>query len=433
MWPKQRLAKLQTALAGRPDASTRSPHRPTAFASSGRPSRSSPNFQAQLTIQQGFRTQDPRAGSQDAEFAAFEAGPATFEQPLYSGNFPTHLANVPRQHGVAPGWAADFQNLQISQQPLRSQQFRAEAPLVRSNGWQHEFVRQQPSGRSTIAQGKQAYVPSVASQYTNLNYSYPQNLNGSYAPVTSAGIYQQPLSQPQYQQENGGEIMYDEAGFDDAFAQASRHAEDMTREELAPGHSIEESVEQQGSDLLNKDAMRIGQSDLEYMDHTDVDYGFQSLSKTPSPVQYRIGSDAIKYRDQEDQVRDQEREADDLARTAGQLLNSVQHDTSDKFQNSQFLSLMRKIRDGEVRVQGEEFRETNNSQDMVSEFNISIMDRVQRTRSRHQRQNRLSVMIFTLCAAGHSRWEAMFATETACSRIPPHRMPSSWTSRSQEP
>jgi peroxin-5 len=46
-----------------------------------------------------------------------------------------------------------------------------------------------------------------------------------------------------------------------------------------------------------------------------------------------------------------QKENDDLARTAGQLLDSVQENTSTKFQNSTFLALMRKIRDHEVVVE----------------------------------------------------------------------------------
>ena len=48
---------------------------------------------------------------------------------------------------------------------------------------------------------------------------------------------------------------------------------------------------------------------------------------------------------------------DDLSRVAGQLLDSVSHENSQKFQDSVFLQLMRKLRDKEVRVDGENFVE----------------------------------------------------------------------------
>jgi len=48
---------------------------------------------------------------------------------------------------------------------------------------------------------------------------------------------------------------------------------------------------------------------------------------------------------------EQRNEHDDMAATAGKLLESVADNTSDKFQNSQFLGLMRKLRDRELRVE----------------------------------------------------------------------------------
>lgn len=54
-----------------------------------------------------------------------------------------------------------------------------------------------------------------------------------------------------------------------------------------------------------------------------------------------------------------EQDDDDLSRVAGQLLDSVSHDNSQKFQESQFLQLMRKLRDKEVKVDGENFVEVS--------------------------------------------------------------------------
>lgn len=67
----------------------------------------------------------------------------------------------------------------------------------------------------------------------------------------------------------------------------------------------------------------------------------------------RIGSDTISP--EVDSVDD----SDALAETAGQLLSSVSHDQSQKFKESNFLSLMRQIRDREVTVQGDELRQVS--------------------------------------------------------------------------
>jgi hypothetical protein len=63
---------------------------------------------------------------------------------------------------------------------------------------------------------------------------------------------------------------------------------------------------------------------------------------------------------QEEQAQHQgpdENEGDQLSRTAKQLLESVSHETSDKFAQSSFLELMRRLRDKEVHVEGEDFIE----------------------------------------------------------------------------
>lgn len=50
-------------------------------------------------------------------------------------------------------------------------------------------------------------------------------------------------------------------------------------------------------------------------------------------------------------------EADDLARTAGRLVETVQHETNDKFKGSQFLGLMRKLRDRQAGIEGKDIVE----------------------------------------------------------------------------
>merc|ERR1712072_961611 len=57
---------------------------------------------------------------------------------------------------------------------------------------------------------------------------------------------------------------------------------------------------------------------------------------------------------------------DALAATAEELLNKVEHNKTDKFKNSQFLGLMRKLRDREVKVEGDQMVETTVSQPSVT-------------------------------------------------------------------
>jgi hypothetical protein len=57
----------------------------------------------------------------------------------------------------------------------------------------------------------------------------------------------------------------------------------------------------------------------------------------------------------QEEVEDPKEESDALARTAGELLDNVSQDTSDKFAKSSFLALMRRLRDKEVTVDGQNF------------------------------------------------------------------------------
>ena len=66
----------------------------------------------------------------------------------------------------------------------------------------------------------------------------------------------------------------------------------------------------------------------------------------------RITADAVVERQEEEAEQTESTDRDDLARTAGELLNSVRDNTSQKFQQSSFLALMRQLRDHEVIVEG---------------------------------------------------------------------------------
>jgi hypothetical protein len=79
---------------------------------------------------------------------------------------------------------------------------------------------------------------------------------------------------------------------------------------------------------------------------------FAERPETTAPVPEPFVEEKEKGKEKE-----KEREGDELARTAGQLLDSVQENTSAKFRNSNFLALMRRIRDREVVVEGNDMVE----------------------------------------------------------------------------
>ncbi|KIW82839.1 hypothetical protein Z517_02082 [Fonsecaea pedrosoi CBS 271.37] len=281
---------------------------------------------------QGFRTADPRAGSLDAEFHAFETStphPFQFQQP--------DLFHPQGHASPAPaGWAADFQRLSISQQPVPAGQFRTEAPLIRSTtlgGWQQEFMRQRSGAGTPVAQGKQAVRDSPqlsggGGMFQQPMMDYTQPMFQSY----SGGFQQEPQMQQSTMMSMEQHVQVSDVDFEAAFADAFAHAQEMDQQRASSGLSSDPNA--MSSEVQRPD-------------------GGETV---------RIGSDAIAYREKTERTAETDtRDADELARTAGQLLTSVSHDNSDKFQNSQFLQLMRKIRDREVEVQGDELQETGRS------------------------------------------------------------------------
>ncbi|GLB37597.1 putative tetratricopeptide repeat [Lyophyllum shimeji] len=67
----------------------------------------------------------------------------------------------------------------------------------------------------------------------------------------------------------------------------------------------------------------------------------------------------------EESARQIPHDTDELARTAGLLLDNVKHEQNPKFQNSQFMNLMRKLRDRDIIVEGNQMVENQGQQTSV--------------------------------------------------------------------
>jgi hypothetical protein len=85
------------------------------------------------------------------------------------------------------------------------------------------------------------------------------------------------------------------------------------------------------------------------------------------PNQAPIGADTIHDPTTEDPAS---QDPDALSRTAAQLLESVRHDHSEKFQNSQFLELMRQFRDKEATVEGDRIVGSSLNSGSVEEIKV---------------------------------------------------------------
>lgn len=183
-------------------------------------------------------------------------------------------------------------------------------------GWHTEFMSQHRGPIPQVQQTPQmhgAYQPSFAPSYQMYGSSMNQ-------------MQPQQIMQPQEQRSTE---QFDESAFEAAFDQARA------------------DMELQGSDVTQKDT----EQNLQETPIVD-------LAEAVAQQEIRLGSDLIPQSDKQD-LQTRSRDADELARTAGQLLDSVRNEQSQKFQQSNFLALMRRIRDREVEVEGDDFREVS--------------------------------------------------------------------------
>lgn len=97
----------------------------------------------------------------------------------------------------------------------------------------------------------------------------------------------------------------------------------------------------------------------------DREFNAQELHHTTSPVEV---TQLIEPK--EEIQRRSVGEADELARTAGLLLENVRHEQNPKFQKSQFMGLMKQLRDGEVIVEGNKMVESDGRTTSQSQVDV---------------------------------------------------------------
>ncbi|KUJ20625.1 uncharacterized protein LY89DRAFT_682332 [Mollisia scopiformis] len=275
------------------------------------------------TPSQGFRSTGQNAGFMDHEFEAFQAG----QLPLEHGFQPNTFQHAPPslQQAGPPSWAADFQRMNISSPAPQVQQqpFGMQAQQRQdTGGWHQDFARQQMAERSVQS-------PShTASPFQSRMLGMGSQFTGTYAQPSQLSVAQQ--KQP--------EDAFDEAAFERAFDAAARaEAEAEALHDCAQHENAEMGQEV----MLNESAEVLMASD-------DLEERADELLS-----QERIGADTIHDPLFDDRDQPANEDPEELARTAAKLLVSVQHEQSTKFQNSQFLSLMRQFRDREKTVEGD--------------------------------------------------------------------------------
>jgi hypothetical protein len=209
-----------------------------------------------------------------------------------------------------------------------------------TGGWHQDFARQFGAEQRVMAQSIQMGGSSVYG-YSPMDGGIAMGM-GMQSQYGGGMIGQQAEQSNMPQQPQPAEA-FDEEAFARAFEEASKSDQASeqwmnNREEIVP---IDERF---------KTGIELGQ---DVMLEESAEQFMSSSTESQIPNQARLGADLIHDPLSETQERPQHEDPDALARTAGQLLDSVRNNQSAKFQNSEFLELMRQLRDKEVMVRGD--------------------------------------------------------------------------------
>ncbi|PYH42406.1 type I polyketide synthase [Aspergillus saccharolyticus JOP 1030-1] len=288
---------------------------------------------------QGFRNQNAATGVLDPEFAAFEANLAP--APLRDIQHPAHFAAPAPQHSLSGptqslNWATDFQRLNIAgPSPLHHQQQNvSHTPLssVSQPSWHNEFLQHQH-------QPHPQYQQPTMQQQQHHPLAHAQGFQPSFTPMYQMPSYtttHQTTTAPQESTAVAAEATFDESAFEAAFAQAS-------------------------AAIASQDTQTTTTTTTPPIVEQESTHPQDTLEEPTAHEHIRIGSDTIPPAEKSDDPQTQAHDADALARTAGQLVDSLKHDTSQKFRESNFLALMRRIRDREVHIKDDEFQEVSST------------------------------------------------------------------------
>ncbi|KAH7559328.1 hypothetical protein BM1_04265 [Bipolaris maydis] len=380
---------------------------------------------------QGFRSAPgPNVGALDSEFDAFQAGrpgpPQDFQQfaPRFAQP-PPQFAQAPQ----APDWAADFQRLNVSGPPPQALQQQRPQAASTASAWHQDFLKQQ----TPVAQ-----APTLQQNTFGGMSGYGMGGFGGQAYMQTPSFQNAQMSDVAQGKQRAQDDVpaFDEAAFEQAFAQAQQDMLEVVEAEQAHAQPAQETLdldrpgemdpllqriretrpavysaiqvwsetglgrtseavaylenmnqmERNGSliqdanegrwivDSLQRIANRDAPQEVktraeglikainerlmsQYPLGTRVPMSEEQIWKdleaagymrTPAPLQRM---QQLPEEEQKQQEQPRPNEDDEMAATAGRLLERVADNTSEKFQNSQFLGLMRRLRDREVRVQ----------------------------------------------------------------------------------
>lgn len=151
-------------------------------------------------------------------------------------------------------------------------------------------------------------------------------------PMYNSGMNMHQVQQPAPAVNAAPAEQFDESAFEAAFEQARIDMEEIQETELTL----------KTENLASEETAHV-----------------EPVGQTPEEI--RIGADITFPQEQQQDTLTRAQDADALAQTAANLLDSLRHEQDQKFKQSNFLALMRRIRDREVQVEGDELREVSSN------------------------------------------------------------------------
>ncbi|PWW76011.1 hypothetical protein C7212DRAFT_280153 [Tuber magnatum] len=261
-----------------------------------------------------FRTQytDPRLEHEFSRFSSPAAAAANLE---ITAARPHHHHHQQQQSfgNVDASWASDFQRLHVSsgpplQLPRYQQQWGA------GGGWHEEFLSHPAATAAVVG----AYT--TAPERTQLDPQQQAMFPGT---DISTGL---PRYTPVFQNSRYGPPA------------AAATTTTSIEEDLLTNEAFERAFESARAQLA------------------------EPITTTPQPTIAPLPQTTVEEPPKQSETS-QDKDNDDLSRAAGNLLTSLQSNQSQKFRESNFLALMRRLRDREVKVEGDELVEVSDDRE----------------------------------------------------------------------
>lgn len=227
------------------------------------------------------------------------------------------------------------------------------SPVPDVSNWAADFGRfstaQRPVQGGAAARAAPSALMNQAPMQLNFQAAFGQP-NAAFAPMygTANGAFMNPDAMATQRQTG-------EADFDQEISQwmASHGSGNMDQVDAAMDQMARE-LELNEAALAGNEAATLGEgSTLTDLETPEIgNLSLESREMAPATQQEQVEADGIKARSA-------------VSEAAEKLLESVQHEAGEKWQNSVFLSLMRDFRDGKKDIVDDEIRQTGDEPDVT--------------------------------------------------------------------